>query len=100
MRNDQPQRISVIGRQRLTIVVRRQQNLFAIKIREGNIGSKPLLGMHLNISRIRFGTSPSQQFLKRHAVPPVIEATPARDTVKIAAPLHFGQSVELIPGET
>ena len=46
MGNNKPQWKTVLRRERLAIMVRRQKNFVAIQIGQGDIGSKTLLRMH------------------------------------------------------
>src|SRR5437588_3992370 len=99
MRHNEPQRIAVVGRERLAIVVCSEQYLVTVEISQRHIGSEALLGVDQNILCLRLELHQVEHFLEGDALPVIIEAAPACDAMEIAVRPYSRQPIELLPAE-
>src|SRR6476660_4456178 len=99
MRNDEAQRVAVLGGEGLAIVVSGEQDFFPVKVGQGHIGSESLFGMDQDVGGFRLGMDAGQQFAECYAVPVVVEAAPSGHTMEVAGTLDFGESFELFPAQ-
>src|SRR4029077_6249451 len=97
MGNDQAQRVTMIRPQGLSVVMRGKQYSIAVQVRQRNVGSVSLLGVHQDVSSFLGGTNSFQHLSKRDTFPAVVKPAPARDAMKIAGALHLGQGIEFVP---
>src|SRR5947209_6742303 len=98
MRHDQPQRIAMIRRKRLAIMMSRQQDVVTIEIGKRNVGGKTLLCVDQDMTGLRLGLDQLDDFLEGDALPVIVKAAPAGDAMKVAGVFDAGQLVELVPG--
>lgn len=99
MRNDEAQRTTVLGGERLTVVMGGEQYFFPVKVSQGHVGSESLFGVNQDAGRFRLGMDSGQQFAESHAVPVVVEAAPSGHTMEVAGALDFWERVEFLPAE-
>src|SRR5690348_14495551 len=99
MRDDQPQRVSMIWRKRLTIVMGSQQHSFAVKICQGKVRRVALLGTDQGINGIGERFCAKQEFPQRNPLPLIIKATPTGYAVEVAGALNAWQSIEFFPAK-
>src|SRR5579859_7478957 len=97
MGNDQTQRISVVERKRLAIMMRGQQNIVAVQINERDIGREPLSGVNEHMAGFRCGFYQFQNFAKRYPLPLIVKTAPARNAMKITHALNARQVAEFFP---
>src|ERR1700704_7083738 len=97
MRHNQPQRIAMVRRKRLAIMVRGEENIIAVKISQRNVCRESLLGVNQNMLRFRLEIDEFEHFLKRDALPIIVKAAPARNTMKVAVGLYTWHFAEFIP---
>src|SRR5262245_41109893 len=99
MRHDQPQRVPVIGGQRLVVMVSGQKYVVSIQISKGYIGRESLFGVDQDVRRFRLGLCQPENFFESYSLPVVIKAAPASHAMKVAVRFDFGELVKLVPGE-
>src|SRR6185312_10886171 len=97
MRNDEAQRVAVLGGEGLAIVMSGEQYFFPVKVGQGHIGSESLFGMDQDVGGLRLGMDAGQQFAESYAVPVVVETAPSGHTMEVAGALDFGERVEFFP---
>ena len=89
----------MIGRKRLAVMARGKQDIVAVEVWERDVGSESLLGVNEDESSAKLQLHATENLAKSHALPSIVEATPAGDAMKIARDPHPWQRLKLAPGE-
>src|SRR5215472_4501192 len=97
MRHDQPQRIAMVRAERLAVMVRGKEHVFAVKIDQRDVGGKTLFGMNKYVLRFRLELYQLENFLKCDALPVIVKAATACDAMEVAVRLHPGKFVKFVP---
>ena len=80
----------MVGRERLAVMMRGKEHVVAVKVGQGHVGGKTLLGVDQNVFRFRLDFRQLEHFLKGDALPVIVKAAPARDTVEVAVRFYLG----------
>src|SRR5579859_5644043 len=99
MRHDQPQRITMLRRERLAVMVCGKEHVVTIKIDQRNVSGETLFGMDKYVLRLWLEFYQLKNFLKCDTLPVIVKAAPARDAMEIAVRFDFGQFIEFVPFE-
>ncbi len=90
MGHNQTQRVTVVRRKRLTVMMSGQQDIVTIQISKRDISGEALLSVYQNMRRFSLRIDSTKHFPKRHALPLIVKAAPTRDAVKIAGITKLG----------
>src|SRR4029079_7306671 len=99
-RNDEPERPAVLGRERGAVVRVGEKDVIVFELRARQVRREPLLGA--NDREPCFGPRrrTAQHLPKRHALPQIVVAAPARDAMDVATDLHARASSAFDPTTT
>src|SRR6266852_1630776 len=99
MGHDQTQRVSVVGRERLTVMLRGEQHIITVEIDQRNIECEPLLRQYQNVLCLGFESNKFEDFPESHTLPVIVKAAPARHAVKITSGFDPGQTTDIVPAQ-
>ncbi len=99
MRDDQPQRVAVLGRERLAVRVRGQQGALVLDELDRDVGAEVVLGPGDREARARERAAELGELAPVHAFEAGVEAAPARHAVDVLGVAAPRQLVELLPAE-
>src|SRR6476469_9591757 len=99
MRDDQPQGIAMVARERLAVMVGSKEHILAVKVNQGHVGGEALFGMDQHVLRFRLELYQLQNLLKGYALPVIVKAAPARNAMEITVRFNLGQRIEFVPFE-
>src|SRR5258708_5600308 len=99
MRHDQPHRPAVFRRQRLAVVLKREQHIRPQQIRQRDIRRVTFLRHHQRKLRLRLPLDHLHHIRKQHALPPIVQPAPARHAMKIRSHLRLRQRSKFFPAQ-
>jgi hypothetical protein len=100
MRNDEAKRAPVFSAERLTIMFESKEHIRTQEIVEGDVGGIAFLGEDEDKFRSRLAFYVLQDIAEENALPAIVEAAPAGDTMEVAGDFDLRESAKLLPGET
>ena len=99
MRHNQPHGISVLGGERLAVMMSCEQHIVTVEISQWYVRGISLLRMHQHVFGFGSRLDTREELAHRNTTPAIIEAAPARYAMEVAGALKPGELTELFPCE-